>query len=144
MVIDELKVYKPQIHKKTWGREEWITNNTKYCSKILAIEKDKHCSLHCHYNRDKHFFVLRGKIKFEFQGSGFRNHKTIERFGKIKTVTLYKGDVVEIKRNLIHRFTGIEDDNVLLEISTEHREDDDHRIEPSYQERDQYDEDEEL
>ena len=47
MKINEL-ISKPEIHKKSWGSEEWLSNNKLYCGKILIIEKDKFCSLHGH------------------------------------------------------------------------------------------------
>lgn len=126
-----IKVKRPEIHDKEWGREEWLTNNHKYCGKFLIIERDKFCSFHYHKRKSEHFHVAQGSILLDYQEAGAFN-SGIQFLGKREHITLYEGDTVEIPPYMVHRFTGLDDRNVLIEVSTQHFEGDSYRLEPSY------------
>jgi len=100
---------------KVWGSEVWLVNNDMYCGKILSLNKDAHCSLHYHKIKEETFFILEGKVLMEV--------------GK-DTRTMVCGDSVHIKPRTNHRFTGLVDSKI-LEISTQHFEDDSYRLEVS-------------
>jgi len=102
-----------EIHKKIWGREEWIVNNPVYCGKFLYLTKGKRCSLHYHKNKDETFYVLRGKVLME-----------VDDREKI----MKKGDIQHITPLTKHRFSGLEN-SVIIEFSTHHEDSDSYRIE---------------
>ena len=106
-----MKIQKPEVHDKVWGKELWIANNDKYCGKILELSKGFRCSIHYHKNKDETFYILEGKVLMEVDGEK-----------KIMNV----GESIRIFQEMKHRFTGIEDSKI-LEISTHHEEDDSYR-----------------
>ena len=104
---------------KEWGHEEWIVNNEYYCGKKLVLNKGFRCSLHYHKLKDETFYVLSGKVLFE-----------TEYKGEKKSRVLSPGDVAPVPIAMIHRFTGLENSEI-MEFSTHHREDDSYRLEIS-------------
>lgn len=124
-----------EVHYKSWGREEWIVNTNLYCGKLLHVEKDKYCSLHCHIKKTETFHIIKGSVLFSYQESEITPNgdvPEIARVGEMKSEVLKVGDTFHIKRGLLHRFCGVDDENVILEVSTEHFESDSYRLEPSY------------
>ena len=101
-----------EFKEKVWGSELWMCNTEKYCGKILTLKKGFCCSRHYHKLKDETFYILEGKVLMEFG-------KTIK--------TMLPGEVVHIKPNTIHRFIGLEDSKI-IEISTQHFEDDSYRL----------------
>ncbi|MSR87993.1 MAG: cupin domain-containing protein [Candidatus Zambryskibacteria bacterium] len=108
-----------KIIPKVWGKELWIHNDEKYCGKVLVLEKDRRCSLHFHKIKHETFFVSKGLVQMELIHGENKN-----------TLIMKPGDVVEIPSSLIHRFTGLEDSEI-MEFSTEHFEEDSYRLELS-------------
>lgn len=111
---------KHKIHKrvpKKWGEEIWIVNNPdiNYCGKILVLNKGFRCSFHHHKIKTETFYILEGTVYFELEKNIFY---------------LHEGDSVHIHTGQNHRFSGVEDSQI-LEISTFHREDDSYREELS-------------
>lgn len=104
---------------KVWGHEEWIVNNEKYCGKKLVLRRGWRCSLHFHKIKDETFYLLSGKIFLETVYQGKKNKRIMT-----------PGDIVHIPVGMVHRFTGIEDAEI-IEFSTRHREEDSYRIEVS-------------
>ena len=104
-------IHKPQEHKKVWGKELWIVNEGKYCGKILCLDKGYKCSYHYHRIKDETFYILKGSV-----------------YMKIKEADFYlePGDTVHITPGTKHSFTGLEYSEI-LEISTQHFEDDSYR-----------------
>ena len=98
-------------YKKVWGWEEVITNSEKYCGKILHLDKGYRCSLHYHKLKDETFYILKGKVLMQTSG---------------KKIVMEKGDPVHILPGMKHSFAGLEDSKI-LEISTQHFEDDSYR-----------------
>ena len=124
----------PEFHSKTWGREVWLCNTSLYCGKLLIVEKDKFCSLHAHILKTEDFYVRQGRIKFEYcQGAWCNDVKAMVIDGQRHTIDMQIGDVVHVPPLLLHRFTGLDDVSEIIEISTQHHEDDSYRVEPSYQ-----------
>lgn len=110
---------KSEFHSKGWGHEEWITNNEKYCGKILRFEKDKRCSWHYHKIKDEVFYLLTGKLILKVS-----NGDSLE---EAQVLTLEKGESFHIRTGMRHQMIALEDTE-LLEISTQHFEDDSYRI----------------
>lgn len=101
-----------KIVKKVWGEERWLVNR-EYCGKILILKKDYRCSLHHHKNKDETFYVNKGKVLMEVGD---------------KKCVMVPGDVQLIEPGTLHRFTGIEDSEI-IEFSTHHKDSDSYRKE---------------
>ena len=102
--------------EKVWGRELWITNSSLYCGKILLLDKDAWCSLHYHKKKDETFYILSGKVGFECEDKA--------------DIILVPGDTIHIPPNTKHRFSGIEESQI-IEFSTHHSDKDSYRLEKS-------------
>lgn len=100
-----------EMHKKVWGREEWIVNTDKYCGKILELNKGYRCSMHYHKNKDETFYILGGEVLLELNGS---------------SRVMKKGDIQRIEPWIKHRFTGLKKSKI-IEFSTHHEEEDSYR-----------------
>ena len=49
---------------KGWGYEKWITNNEKYCGKLLYFNKGKKCSWHYHEIKEETFLRSFWEVAF--------------------------------------------------------------------------------
>lgn len=99
---------------KVWGREIWIVNRS-YCGKILMLNKGFRCSMHHHKLKDETFYASKGKVLLEI---GMKKH------------VMLPGDSMLIKPYQKHRFTGLEDSEI-IEFSTHHDDSDSYRDEVS-------------
>lgn len=110
------------IVDKAWGRELIFATNEKYCGKLLIFDKaGSKFSMHFHKEKDETWYVLSGSFYLELIET--KNAST-------KTKTLNKGDTW---RNLPlepHRLTALEDDSVIIEVSTPDSVEDNYRILP--------------
>lgn len=86
--------------------------------KILYFEKDRKCSLHFHKVKDEFFVCAYGQFLIEIIENG-------KKFEKNLTV----GNRLFIPNCTPHRITGVEDVNILIEVSTEDKPEDSYRIE---------------
>lgn len=105
--------------EKVWGHEEWIVNNPKYCGKKLVLKRGTRCSVHKHNIKEETFYILSGKVLME-----------LEFEGKKESRLMTAGDVQHIKIGMWHRFTGIENSEI-MEFSTFHMDEDSIRRENS-------------
>ncbi len=108
-------IYTPREYKKIWGKEIWIANSSTYCGKILCLDKGFRCSYHHHKIKDETFHILKGSVSICVDGN---------------SVEMLPGDTVHIPPKTKHSFTGLEDSKI-LEISTQHFEDDSYREDKS-------------
>ncbi|MBU2639698.1 MAG: cupin domain-containing protein [Nanoarchaeota archaeon] len=97
---------------KTWGEEQWIVNNEKYCGKKMFIKQDHYCSYHMHKVKEETFYILEGELEIIHQG---------------KYLKLKKGSTIHIKPNEYHSFRALQD-TVFFEFSTQHLEEDNYRL----------------
>ena len=103
---------------KAWGEEHWIVNK-EYCGKKLILKKQHRCSFHGHKKKDETFYIISGKVLMELGNSK----------GQImKSWVMMTGDIQHIPIGLYHRFTGLEDSDI-IEFSTTHDDDDSYRVE---------------
>lgn len=102
------------VYPKVWGEEHWIVNK-EYCGKLLVLKKGFRCSMHYHKVKDEVFYVIKGKVLLETE-QGAR--------------VMLPGDHVHIPQRLLHRFSGLEDSQI-IEFSSHHEEEDSYRTEPS-------------
>ena len=110
---------KTEFHKKGWGHELWMVNCDKYCGKILHFETGKKCSWHYHKVKHETFYLQSGKLLITYGEE--------DDISKAKSKTMVPGDVMEIHQGLRHQMTALEDSD-LIEISTQHFEDDSYRV----------------
>lgn len=103
-----------KIVPKVWGEERWIVNRD-YCGKLLVLKKGFRCSMHHHKNKDETFYVNKGKVLLELDGM---------------KIVMNPGDAQLVKPNQPHRFTGLEDSEI-IEFSTHHEDSDSYRDELS-------------
>jgi mannose-6-phosphate isomerase-like protein (cupin superfamily) len=108
-----------KVVKKKWGRERWIVNNFRYCGKIMFLENHWQCSFHFHLEKHETFHILDGTIYFKYKETEFM---------------LQKGQTIVIEPGIPHSFGGIAIyGSQILEISTEHKEEDSYRYNESHQ-----------
>ena len=110
---------KPKYHKKGWGYELWIHNDTDYCGKLLFFEKGKRCSFHYHKKKTETFYLQSGKMLVL--------HAMIDEPEKPFENLLTAGDVFEVPVGRRHQMIALEDCE-LFEFSTQHFEDDSYRV----------------
>ncbi|MCR4416029.1 MAG: cupin domain-containing protein [Thermoguttaceae bacterium] len=96
-----------KIVEKPWGREIWVAHTAKYAFKIIEIKKGTRSSLQYHVAKHEHIYVDSGILQMEWENDE----------GRMETLTLRPGDVVENKPGRKHRAIAVEDVR-LLEVST--------------------------
>ena len=116
-------LYADQIEtvNKSWGRELWIHNDERYCGKILEIDKGARFSMHFHKLKTETWYVISGKLKFEWINFPSGDWHT--------AVTLEPGMSIHIPAGFAHRLTGLTRDVRIMEVSTQHFDSDSYRIE---------------
>jgi mannose-6-phosphate isomerase-like protein (cupin superfamily) len=102
------------IVPKVWGEEHWIVNR-EYCGKKLVLKRGFRCSMHYHKVKDETFFVIKGRVLLETEAGDY---------------VMVPGDSRHIPQRLLHRFSGLEDSEI-IEFSTHHEDEDSYRTEPS-------------
>jgi len=95
--------------KKVWGKEVWIANCPKYCGKLLYLDEGAVSSMHYHREKQETFFALSGQVGLHIEGRDYM----LNPYSRPKTI-------YPTQR---HQFIGLSD-AVIIEVSTEHREDD--------------------
>jgi len=106
------------LHAKGWGYELWIHNDEKYCGKLLVIFAGKKCSLHYHKLKHETFYLQSGRLSVYMKYPDGREERFI----------MEKGMIQEVPVGTIHQMQAIEHAE-LFEFSTQHFDDDSHRIE---------------
>ena len=104
------------VVEKVWGKETWIVNISLYCCKLLDIKKGFVCSYHKHDIKDEMFYVLSGVVMMNHDGDEFFMEKD--------------SSPLRIKPGEYHSFLGIHNSR-MIEISTQHFEDDSYRKDKS-------------
>ena len=87
--------------KKPWGAFETLAENENVTVKIIWVDKGEKNSLQIHKNRSEYWFVIKGKIIAHVNG---------------EMEVLEQGFDITVKANEKHRFEGLEEENIILEI----------------------------
>lgn len=87
--------------------------------KVLYFEKGKKLSLHFHKEKEEMFFCALGNIEVI----------TISPEGKKTVSLLERGDRIFIPQCCPHQMRGLNELNILIEVSTLHKDSDSYRIE---------------
>ena len=96
--------------EKVWGREEWLVNVKEYCAKYLYVNHGASCSMHYHPVKKETFICVKGELTIDIDRIFY------DLTPDTKPVTILPGTP--------HKFYGKGEDNILLEISTHHEDDD--------------------
>jgi mannose-6-phosphate isomerase-like protein (cupin superfamily) len=114
-----------KIVPKGWGEERWLHNDGLYCGKILVVRQGKHCSLHYHQQKTETFYIQKGRVRMELTDlpSARREPPLIQEVHELK-----EGDCILLTPGLVHRFTGLDEENLIFEFSTQHFDEDSLRI----------------
>ena len=110
--------------EKEWGSEFWIVNKKEYCGKLLRIDKDHRCSWHWHRDKDETFYVLYGKFEIVYGET--------DNITEAKRVWIEEGDTFYVPPGLRHSMLALTNNAVLVEISTEHSDEDSIRVIKGY------------
>lgn len=118
---------------KNWGHELWISNSEKYCGKRLFMAKGCSLSLHFHLLKEESFFVERGKLKVFYHDDHKMVQEYLDKHGKdvmysvLDFVVLEEGDNFHVPPGLVHQMIALKE-TVFFEFSTQHFDEDSHRI----------------
>jgi len=106
---------KTKVVPKVWGKELWLVNNEKYCSKFLILNKQCRCSYHYHKIKTETFIILSGLVLLNLNG---------------ENKLLNPGEKITINPLDKHFFLGLQN-SLIQEISTHHENSDSYRDEKS-------------
>ena len=101
---------------KLWGKEEWLINSDRYCSKLLHINRGARSSYHYHKKKEETFYGLIGDVFLMVEGRNYILNSSA------RPITIEAGD-----KHSIQGMTGA----VILEVSTQHDDSDTYRLEES-------------
>jgi mannose-6-phosphate isomerase-like protein (cupin superfamily) len=111
-----------RVVDKGWGREEIVVSTDQYCMKRLCFDLEgSRTSMHFHMMKDETFFVEQGSFRLDLIQT---------KDGKTYSVEMNVGDHMRIDPLLPHRLTSLEEDSVMIEVSTADDEHDNFRIYP--------------
>ena len=107
---------------KLWGREVVFANNEMYCGKLLIHDKaESKGSMHFHMKKHETFYVIQGSFKVHWiEPKDATQHNHI----------LNKGDTWTNEPGFMHQLEALEDNSVVVEVSTTHFDEDSYRVLP--------------
>lgn len=118
--MNKIQFSKTEVIKKGWGREEVITNNDKYCGKLLVYEQAGiKSSFHFHCVKQEHFKIFSGVFNFYYKDND----------GNTLKKQVSAGDVISIPIGQPHQLECVSP-GTIFEVSTTHSDDDVIRIAP--------------
>ena len=113
-----------EFHVKGWGHEVWMANCELYCGKQLVVYRNLKCSVHYHKLKNETFFLADGLIRMAVWEAPFELGYPTE----CNTFLMHPGDRLVLPPNTPHQFTGVDPKSTIIEISTQHFEEDSYRI----------------
>lgn len=118
---------KPVSRDTPWGKEKKWSALPGVNGKILEIKENHRTSLKFHPRKDEAFYVLSGKVKFQYADEEWLHYKNVE----LKEEVLESGDSMCVQSNCVYRMHALEDSEV-IEIGSYGNETDAVRIEDDY------------
>lgn len=112
-------IVETKIIQKGWGYEIWMVNNNQYCGKILHFTNNAKFSMHYHLIKDETWYIKDGTFVFRWIDT---------TNAEIKEQILNQGDSIHIPKGLPHQLEAGIEGGEIIEISTEHFEDDSYRV----------------
>ncbi len=122
-----------EFHQKGWGYERWMANSELYCGKLLVVFVGLRCSIHYHKLKDETFYIQDGIIRMRvwdevWEPPEIAIWEEIPNPEHCSEFLMSGGDRLVIPPNTPHQFIGVHGDSTIIEISTQHFEDDSYRI----------------
>jgi len=105
----------PEIIEKLWGQEQ-VFHNSDYCHKLLVLNGGFTSSRHFHKFKRETFLVVDGRVRLELGDD---------------VLELRPFDAVTVEPGTFHRFQALTARALIVEASTEHRDEDVFRLQPS-------------
>lgn len=96
-----------RIVQKPWGKEEIWAETPKYVGKYLHINAGHRLSRQYHERKEETIRVISGNLLLE-----------LGQAANLMQQTLKPGDVYHVTPKTIHRFCAVDQDVVLVEVST--------------------------
>ena len=118
--IGEVFIYHKYHPQDLYGRKKDDFDNPNFevgTVKALYIGKGKRLSHHFHIEKTEIFFLAKGELIIDFTFDG-----------NVETVNMKEGDSLIIKPGLVHSMKGVEEENILIEVSTTDTPEDSYRI----------------
>lgn len=111
-----------RVVDKGWGREIIYADHPEYCGKLLVYDKKgATSSMHFHKDKKESWYVLSGSFEY----------RTIDTdTGKIKTSVIVEGDTCTNYPFIIHQLVALENNSVIVEVSTKDSRYDNFRVFP--------------
>ena len=109
MPTEDKKVTRGPVSQMTkpWGGEELLAHTDLYALKRIYIKVGSRPSLQYHERKSESLYMVSVRMKVEIGDSK----------DSLVTSDFLPGDVVDVPRGKIHRFTAVED-SVVFEVST--------------------------
>ena len=92
-----------------WGKEKKWSALPGVNGKILEINRGHRTSLKFHPRKDEAFYVLKGRVKFEYADEEWLYYKGIE----FKEEILSEGDSMCVQSNCVYRIHALEKSDVV-------------------------------
>ena len=107
---------------KGWGKELIFATTDKYCGKLMFFDKKgAKFSMHFHKDKDESWYVLNGS---------FTLHTLDTKTADMETTILTKGETWRNEPLLPHQLIAMEDNSIIIEVSTPDSVEDNYRIAP--------------
>ena len=113
-----------EFHEKGWGYEVWMANCELYCGKLLVLYRNLRCSIHYHKLKDETFYLQDGLIRMNVWEGPFELGAPTD----CDTFLMHPGDRLVLPPDTPHQFIGVDPKSTIIEISTQHFEEDSYRI----------------
>ena len=112
----------PIVIKKGWGHELIWESNEKYCGKMLVFYKvGNQFSMHFHKDKDETWYVHKGKFLLNWIDTDTASTNTEH---------LKEGDTWRNMPLVPHQLKALEENSIIIEISTEDYPHDNYRVAP--------------
>ena len=106
--------------QKGWGKELIFATTDKYCGKLMFFDKKgAKFSMHFHKEKDESWYVLNGS---------FTLHTLDTKTADMETHILTKGETWRNEPLLPHQLIAMEDNSIIIEVSTPDSVEDNYRI----------------
>lgn len=114
--------------EKIWGYEDIFVSNDKYCAKYLVFEKaGNKTSMHFHKDKHETWRVVQGSFLVRYIYTDIAEVK--ERIltpAPVDAQTLHK--IFPIDPLMPHQLIALEDNSIMLEVSTADSNEDNYRL----------------
>ena len=108
--------------EKVWGSETLLVSNELYCAKFLTFAKaGNKFSMHFHMDKDETWIVQKGSFMLELIDT---------EDASTQRIPLSTNTSMRIYPGTIHQLEALEDESVILEVSTTDNPHDNYRVWP--------------